>query len=121
MRVGTPISPIPRPIVGTLALRTMSRIRTLSLGWLAMVEILTMSGSHCERRRWISLEVVGRLAEVVEADDPLRLAEAGNAGGDVVFQVDVFNAFGDGRPQEELPLLLRARPFAAIGRRGGRR
>ena len=62
------------------------------------------------------VEVVGRLAEVVEADDPLRLAEAGNAGGDVVFQVDVFDAFGDGRPQEELPLLLRAGPFAAVGR-----
>ncbi len=111
-----PMSPMHRPIVGTLALRTISRIRTLSCGWLAIVEILTMSGSHCAQAAVDLVEVVGRLAEIVEADDPLGLAEAGNAGGDVVFQVDVFDAFGDRRPQQQLPLLLRARPFAAVGR-----
>ena len=60
-------------------------------------------------------EVLGRLAEVVEADDPLGLAEAGNGGGDIVFQVDVLDPFGDGRPQEELPLLFRPVPLPAVG------
>ena len=62
------------------------------------------------------VKVVGRLAEIVETDDPLGLAVAGDFAGNVVFQVDVFDAFDNCRPQQELTLLLRAGPFAAVGR-----
>ena len=62
------------------------------------------------------VEVVGRLAEIVETDDPLGLAVARNLGGNVVFQVDVIDALDDGRPQQKLTLLLRAGPLAAVGR-----
>ena len=60
------------------------------------------------------VEVVGRLAEVVKADHPFRLAETGYARSNVVFQIDIIDAFGNRRPQEKLPLFLRALPLAAI-------
>ena len=61
------------------------------------------------------LEVVGRLAEVVEADDPLGLAEAGDLAGDVLFEIDVLDPFGDRGPQEHQALVFAAGEFSPIG------
>ena len=59
-------------------------------------------------------EIVGRVAEAVVADDPLRLAEARNLAGDVVFQVDVLDAVGDRLAEHDQPRLLAARVLAAV-------
>jgi hypothetical protein len=40
-------------------------------------------------------KVVGRLAEVVVADDPLGLPEPANLARDIFFQVDPVDAFGN--------------------------
>ena len=97
------------------AARPVRSIRRLSCGWLAIVAILTMSGSQLAQPAVDLLEIVGRLAEVVQADDPLGLAEARNRAGDVFFQVDVLDALGDRRPQQQQPLLLAAGELAAVG------
>ncbi len=60
------------------------------------------------------VQVFGRLAEVVVADDPLGFAEARNRAGDILFQIDVLDAFGDGGPQQQQPRLLGPLPAAAI-------
>ena len=62
------------------------------------------------------VEVVGRLAEVVQADDPLGLAESRNRRGDVVLQIDVLDALGNRRPQQQQPLLLAAGELPAVDR-----
>ena len=54
-------------------------------------------------------EIVGRLAKIVQADDPFRAAETGDRAGDVLLQVDVLHPFGNGRPQQQQPLLLACR------------
>ena len=61
------------------------------------------------------VEVVGRLAEVVQTDDPLGASETGDRRGDVVFQIDVLDPFGDGGPQQQPALLLAADEFTAVG------
>ena len=61
IRVGMPMSPMHRPIVGTLLRRASSSIRRLSCGWLAIVQILMMSGSSPHSRRWISSRLSGVL------------------------------------------------------------
>ena len=109
IRVGVPMSPMQTPIVGTLLCRVNSNIRRLSWGWLAIVQILMMSGSSSAQPAVELVQVVGRLAEIVEADDPLRAAEAGDRRGHVVLQVDVLDPLGDRRPQQHQPLLLRCR------------
>ena len=42
------------------------------------------------------VEVAWRLVEIMVTDDPLRVAIPRNLPGDVVFQVDVFDAGNDG-------------------------
>ena len=65
-----------------------------------------MSGS-CLAQRVVNLAQIGRgLLKVVITDDPLRLAEAGNRGGDVFLQIDILHAFGDGGPQQQLPFVF---------------
>ena len=59
-------------------------------------------------------EVVGRLAEVVVADDPLGLAEAGDLAGDVLFEIDVLDPLGDGRPQQHQALIFAAGEFSPV-------
>ena len=59
-------------------------------------------------------QIVGRVAEVVVADDPLRLAEAGNLAGDVVFQVDVLDAVGDRLAEQHQPRVFVAGVLAAV-------
>ena len=66
------------------------------------------------------VQIVGRLAEVVQADDPLGLAEARDRAGDVVFQIDVFDAFGDRAAQQHQPLLFAAGATCRRRARGGR-
>ena len=61
------------------------------------------------------VEVVGRLAEIVQADDPFGVAEAGYQRRDVLFQVDVLDSLGDGRTQKHQPVLLVAGEAAAVG------
>ncbi len=61
------------------------------------------------------VEVVGRLAEVVQADDPLGASETGDRRGHVVFQIDVLDALGDGGPQQQPALLLAAGELPAVG------
>ena len=60
------------------------------------------------------VEIVGRLAEVVQADDPLGAAETRNRRGDVLFQVDVVHALGDRAPQQQQPLILAAGKLPAV-------
>jgi hypothetical protein len=59
-------------------------------------------------------EVVGRLAKVVQADDPLGLAVPRNRRRRVFLQVDIVHAFGDGAAQEHPPLFFRTAVFAAV-------
>ncbi|RIK75788.1 MAG: hypothetical protein DCC68_20610 [Planctomycetota bacterium] len=59
-------------------------------------------------------EIRRRLPEIVQADDPLRLAKPRNARRNVLFDVDVVGPFADRRPQQELPIRLGERPFAAV-------
>ena len=59
-------------------------------------------------------QLLGRLAEIVVADNALRLAEAGNRAGNILLEVDVIDSLGDRRSQQHQPLLLVADPLAAI-------
>ena len=59
-------------------------------------------------------QVVRRVAEVVVADDPLRLAEPRNLAGDVVFQIDVLDAVGDRLAEHDQPGFFAARVLAAV-------
>ncbi len=55
------------------------------------------------------LQVVGRLAEIVQADDPLGLAVTRDHRGDVFFQIDVLDPLGDRAAQQHQPLFFGAR------------
>ncbi len=59
-------------------------------------------------------EVLGRLLEVVVADDPLRVAVAADAAGDVGLEVDVVGPAGDGGAEQGLPLFLAAAPASLL-------
>ncbi len=61
-----------------------------------------------------AFEVVGGLTEVVEADEALGLAVAGDLAGDVVLEVDILHPLGDGRAEEHEPLRLGLGPFSAV-------
>ena len=115
IRVGVPMSPMHTPIVGVLLCRVSSNIRRLSWGWLAIVEFhdvrVELAQPAVDFR-----EIVGRLAEIVEADDPFRAAEAGDGCGQIILQVDVLHPFRNRRPQQQRPLLLAAGELAAVGR-----
>ena len=60
------------------------------------------------------VQIVRRFAKVVQADDPLGLAVAGNLVGDVLFQVDVLDPLGDRRAQQHQPSLRAAVVLAAV-------
>ena len=93
--MGVPMSPMHRPIVGTLLCRVSSSIRRLSCGWLAIVAELDDVRIELAQPAVDFVEIVGRLAEVVQADDPLGAAETRNRRGDVLFQIDVLDPLGD--------------------------
>ncbi len=59
-------------------------------------------------------QVLGCLAEVVQADDAFRLAVDRNLVGDVRLQIDVLDAFRDRGPQQHQPRLLAALPLALV-------
>ncbi len=65
-------------------------------------------------------EVLGRLREVMQADDALRLAEAGNRAGDVVLQVDIVDALGNCRAEQHQPFCFRYRATSRRPRHGDR-
>ncbi len=90
-------------------------MRRLSCGWLAIVADLDDVGIVTAEPGVDGIEVVRRLAEVVEADDPLGLAESRNLPRDIFIQVDVLDALGDGRAEQQDPLLFAADELAAVG------
>ena len=75
-----------------------------------------MSGSSAGQPPVDLVQVVGRLAEVVMADDPLGAAETRNLAGDVLLEIDVLDPLGNRRPQEHQPLLFGAGVFSALRR-----
>ena len=59
-------------------------------------------------------QVLGSLAEVVQADDALRLAVDRDPVGNVRLQIHVLHPFGDGGPQQHQPRLLTPLPLALV-------
>ena len=60
------------------------------------------------------VQVLGRLAEIVQADDSLRLPKARNFARNVLLQIDVIDAFHNGQTEKNLPLGLGSLPPSTV-------
>ena len=69
---------------------------------------------QCRQTIANGVQVFRRVAEVVIADHPLRLAEPRNTARNIVLQIDIIHTFGHGRPQRQQAGFLRTLPLATI-------
>ncbi len=114
--MGVPISPMHRPTVGSLLFCISSQHPQVVVRMVGHRGELDDVGVERGQPGVHFFQILGRLAEVVQADDPLGLAVAGDRRRDVFFEVDVFDPLGDGRAQQHAALLFAAAVLAAVVR-----